>query len=99
MGGYDFHRQKPIDNFIADFYCNKLKLVIELDGLTHQWEDTFEKDKIKQQRLQELGFKVIHFNDDEVMNDIDNVLRVIRFYIEEFEENNGTTGHTPGPSF
>jgi very-short-patch-repair endonuclease len=95
MGGYDFHRQKPIDNYIADFYCNKLNLVIELDGLTHQWEETFEKDKLKQKRLEELGFKVLRFSDDEVINDIDNVLRVIRFYIEDYQEK---TGHTPGPS-
>ncbi len=95
MGGYDFHRQKPIDNYIVDFYCNKLNLVIELDGLTHQWEETFEKDKLKQKRLEESGFKVIRFSDDEVINDIDNVLRVIRFYIEEYQEK---TGHTPNPS-
>ena len=88
MGGYDFHRQKPIYNYIADFYCNKLKLVIEVDGLTHQWEETFEKDKLKQVHIEELGFKVLRFNDDEVINDIDNVLRVISFYVEEFEERN-----------
>jgi len=42
MMGYDFHRQKPIDNYIVDFFCNKLQLAIELDGYTH----TFKKNRI-----------------------------------------------------
>ena len=77
MRGYDFHRQKPIDNFIADFYCHQLKLVIELDGYTHQFEEVFLKDEIKESRLKQLGLQVIRFDDEEVMRDIDNVLRVI----------------------
>lgn len=47
MMGYDFHRQKPIDNFIVDFFCNKLKLVIELDGYTHKFEEVVDKDKLR----------------------------------------------------
>ena len=38
LRGYDFHRQKPIDDYIADFFCNKLQLAIELDGYTHSFE-------------------------------------------------------------
>ena len=40
MMGYDFHRQKPIDNYILNFFCHELMLGIELDGITHQWEET-----------------------------------------------------------
>lgn len=43
--GYDFHRQKPLDNFIVDFYCNELMLAIELDGYSHTLDETFEKVK------------------------------------------------------
>ena len=44
MMGYDFHRQKPIDEYIADFFCHKLKLVIELDRFTHRFEEVAQKD-------------------------------------------------------
>ncbi len=85
MLGYDFHRQKPLLNFIADFYCYELKLVIELDGYTHMFEETIIKDAIKESELNRVGLKVLRFSDDEVMQDIENVLRMIEKYIEEFE--------------
>ena len=43
--GFDFHRQKPINNYIVDFYCNKLNLVIEVDGYSHNFK--FEEDRIR----------------------------------------------------
>lgn len=85
MCGYDFHRQKPLDNFIVDFFCNELMLAIELDGYSHMLDETVEKDKIKEQRMRELGVTIIRFDDDEVMFDINNVLRVIEGWIKEFE--------------
>ena len=45
--GYKFTRQKPIGNYIADFFCNKLKLVIEVDGYSHNFEDTLDNNYIK----------------------------------------------------
>ncbi len=86
MMGYDFHRQKPLLNFIADFFCHELKLVIELDGYTHQFEEVIAKDKIKQDELESLGLTVLRFTDEDVMKDINNVLRTIEIYIEEFEK-------------
>tara|TARA_Y100000310_G_C20697011_1_gene826393 strand:- start:1476 stop:1901 length:426 start_codon:yes stop_codon:yes gene_type:complete len=86
MMGYDFHRQKPLLNFIADFFCHELKLVIELDGYTHQFEEVTAKDQIKQDEFESLGLTVLRFTDEEVMKDINNVLRPIEIYIEEFEE-------------
>lgn len=83
--GYDFHRQKPLDNFIVDFYCNELMLAIELDGYSHTLDEAFEKDKIKEERLHELGITIIRFDDNEVMYDIHNVLRTIECWIKEFE--------------
>ncbi len=85
LNGFAFHRQKPIDNFIVDFYCYDLKLVIELDGITHQFEEVQVKDKIKQERLEFLGLTVLRFDDDEVINDINNVMRVIEKYIYNFK--------------
>jgi len=51
--GYDFHRQKPIDNYILDFYCDALLLGIEIDGYSHQILEVFNKDTKKEQRLNE----------------------------------------------
>jgi very-short-patch-repair endonuclease len=83
--GYDFHRQKPLLNFIADFYCYELKLVIELDGYSHQIEEVQLKDKIKQNELEEVGLTVLRFEDDEVMNDIENVLRELEAFARKVE--------------
>jgi very-short-patch-repair endonuclease len=83
MHGFDFHRQKPVDNYIVDFICCELYLAIELDGYTHLLEETIEKDRIKEQRLKELGIKLIRFWDEEVYNDIDNVLYAIESVVIE----------------
>lgn len=92
MYGYDFHRQKPIDNYILDFFCHELMLGIEVDGYSHQFLEVYNKDGIKEKRMNELGISVLRFSDDEVLNDMKNVLRAIEFYIFEYEK------HTPSPS-
>lgn len=84
MSGFDFHRQKPINNYILDFFCNELMLGIELDGYSHNLEEVFEKDQKKEKRLNELGISVLRFDDEVVLNDIDNVLRSIENFIESF---------------
>jgi very-short-patch-repair endonuclease len=92
LHSYSFHRQKPLLNYIADFYCYDLKLVIELDGYTHQFEDTYNKDMRKQEDLEEVGLTVLRFNDNNVMNNLESVIMIIEQYILKFE------GHTPNPS-
>jgi len=85
MRGYDFHRQKPLLNYIADFYCCELYLVIELDGITHIFDEVAERDERKEKNLSKFGIKVLRFYDDEVLNDMENVLREIEAYIDDFE--------------
>ena len=85
LKGYKFKRQRPVLNYIADFMCTDLMLVIETDGISHNYDDVVEKDRRKQKDLEDVGFKVIRFNDNEVLNDIENVERVLLAYIEEFE--------------
>ncbi len=92
MYGYDFHRQKPIDNYILDFFCHELMLGIEVDGYSHEFLEVYNKDTIKEKRMNELGVSVLRFSDFEVLKDMENVLRAIEFYIIEFEK------HTPNPS-
>jgi very-short-patch-repair endonuclease len=89
MYGYDFHRQKPIDNYIVDFYCSKLSLAIEVDGYSHEFLEIFNKDVTKEARLNDLGIQVLRFSDDQVLKDMQNVLIAIEYYIFEFEK------HTP----
>lgn len=83
MHGFDFHRQRPIDNFIVDFFCQELYLGIELDGYSHLLDSSINRDIRKEKRLNELGVTLIRFWDEEVFNDLDNVLRVIEISVLE----------------
>ncbi|MFQ3573961.1 MAG: endonuclease domain-containing protein [Thermodesulfovibrionales bacterium] len=80
--GYDFHRQKPIDNYIVDFFCNKLMLAIEVDGYTHSFEAVADRDALKEQRLNEIGIRVLRFKDEDVMNNIEGVITEIKEWIK-----------------
>ncbi len=79
--GYKFTRQKPVGNYILDFFCNKLSLAIEVDGYSHNFEDILDKDLEKEKFLNSLGITVLRFDDNEVMMDINNVLKEIEHYI------------------
>ena len=78
--GYDFHRQKPIDNFILDFFCHELMLGIELDGYSHMLDEVQHRDELKSKKMEELGITILRFHDDEVFHDLDAiVLRIDRW--------------------
>jgi very-short-patch-repair endonuclease len=83
---YDFHRQKPIDNFIIDFYCSEIMLAIEIDGYSHQLQKTFSKDLNKETRLNELGIKVLRFENRQIFQNVHNVIRTIEQFIKEYEK-------------
>ncbi|MBA4276735.1 DUF559 domain-containing protein [Flavobacterium sp.] len=85
-GKYDFHRQKPLDNYIADFFCNELKLVIEIDGETHNWEEVQQKDFQKETRLNELGLNVLRFPDSDILKNLEASLETIHQYITGYEK-------------
>jgi very-short-patch-repair endonuclease len=84
--GYRFRRQYGVDNYIVDFYCPKLKLVIEIDGSTHYEEDVFQNDKIREACLQNLGLKVKRYNNSEIFNNLENVLKDIYQICQEINE-------------
>ena len=63
--GYQFYRQKPIDHFIVDFYCPKLKLVIEIDGTSHL--DKQEYDKQREEVLKSYGLFIARYDDLNVL--------------------------------
>ncbi len=84
--GYGFRRQRPVLNFIADFMCKELMLVIEVDGITHTWEETIAKDKIKDERLIAAGFQMLRFTDDDVLKSMNWVIEEIDAKIEMIEK-------------
>ena len=88
LKGYKFRRQRPVLDYIADFMCPELMLIIEVDGITHLDEEVVTKDEIRQKALEEIGFTVLRFHDDEVLNDIHNVERVLEAYVEDYELKN-----------
>ena len=92
--GYDFHRQKPIDNYILDFFCYELMLGIEIDGYSQELIEVFEKDTKKTKKMKQFGITVLRFSDAQVFEEMENVLRAIEQYIIDFEK----VKHTPGPS-
>ncbi|HMP98837.1 MAG TPA: endonuclease domain-containing protein [Cyclobacteriaceae bacterium] len=83
--GYQFRRQRPVLNYIADFMCKELSLIIEVDGITHSWEDTVERDKIRQEELERAGYTVLRFEDDEVLQDINGVRQALEDWIHKYE--------------
>ncbi len=86
MRGQQFRRQRPIDWYIVDFACLPLKLVIEVDGITHTHEDVAKNDVVRQRKLEELGFRVIRFTDEEVLTGIQAVYEIIEATVKELEE-------------
>ncbi len=89
MLGFDFDRQKPIGNFIVDFFCKELFLAIEIDGNTHFNRD--ESDDKRQAEIEKMGIRFLRFDDLEVKRNMNNVLRVIGDWIEKNKP-------TPSPS-
>ena len=87
--GYAFNRQKPLGNYIVDFYCRKLDLVIEVDGNSHFFEDSVLEDEERQRILEMLGVNFLRFQDVEVKRSMASVLNEIGFYVDDFEEKSG----------
>ncbi|MBN1129303.1 MAG: endonuclease domain-containing protein [Chitinispirillaceae bacterium] len=77
VAGLKFRRQQVIEGFIADFYCEELKLVIEVDGSIHQRREQIEYDAHRDQVFKNRGIKVIRFSNDMVMYRITEVLEEI----------------------
>lgn len=76
-GGYKFRRQHPLGIYIVDFYCHKLKLVIEVDGNIHNKPEVANLDKERQKLLEDLGLKVIRFSNKEVESGMEKVINKI----------------------
>ena len=80
-----FHRQQIIGNYIVDFYCPSLKLIIEIDGYQHFYEENKEYDYKRTKYLESLGFYVLRFENTEVNKDIEDVEFVINNVCDALE--------------
>ena len=80
-----FRRQHPISNYIADFYCHHVKLVIELDGGYHENKEVKIYDVARENSIREFGITVLRFKNEEVFNEIESVLKKIGSVIYELK--------------
>jgi very-short-patch-repair endonuclease len=85
--GYDFDRQKPILNYIVDFFCKELWLAIEVDGITHA--DDGPEARKRQLEIEALGVHFLRFDALELVKNCDRVVSVIAGWIEAYEEEHG----------
>lgn len=72
-----FYRQKPLLNYIVDFYCPAVNLVIECDGGQHYTIEGLEADRIRDEALGALGLRVLRFDNGQVLNELDEVVEMI----------------------
>jgi len=73
-----FRRQHPVNMFIADFYCHKARLVIEIDGSIHEVEGSREKDKGREDEFEKFGIKTIRFTNNEIFESLCSVIEEIK---------------------
>ena len=79
--GIDFHRQKPIGNYIADFFSPEMRLVIEIDGITHAYKQ--KSDRERQDYLESIPLTVLRFQDSDVKKNMNAVLETIKEWMKE----------------
>jgi very-short-patch-repair endonuclease len=81
LNGYQFYRQKVIGDYIVDFFCPQARLIIEVDGSQHMTEDGTATDRIRDAFMSKLGFRVLRFNDNGVLTNIEGVVENILEYL------------------
>lgn len=82
LHGLQFYRQKPLGNFIVDFYCPAVQLVIEIDGSQHYKEDGTIRDSLRDCYLGSLGLTVLRFSNLDVLGNMDGVIAAIVEHLE-----------------
>ena len=77
INGLKFRRQHPIGNYIADFFCHKVKLIIEIDGSVNKLPEVKELDIVRQKDLEDLGYYFIKFSNNEIQRNLSRVINII----------------------
>jgi very-short-patch-repair endonuclease len=81
--GVQFYRQKPIGNYIVDFYAPAVNLIVEIDGSQHLELGQANRDELRTAYFNQLGLKVLRFNDRQVLLELDSVVEVIYRTLEK----------------
>jgi len=80
--GCKFRRQHPISNYIADFYCHKCKLILEVDGNIHEITEVKQYDKERENNLVNSGYRIVRVTNSQVLKNLDSVLVQIASVVE-----------------
>jgi len=83
--GVKFKRQRPISFFIVDFFSQEIGLIIEIDGNSHHNKGDY--DRMRQDKLQNLGYTIIRFSEGDVLNNLGDVITQIQHSIYCLKEN------------
>lgn len=89
VSGYGFHRQRPVLNYIADFFCSELMLIVEVDGSSHDGPEAQERDARRTAELKAAGFVVLRFTNEEVLTAIEGVRARLEAFVREHEATHG----------
>ncbi|HPF51086.1 MAG TPA: DUF559 domain-containing protein [Draconibacterium sp.] len=84
LKGYQFLRQRSINNYIVDFFCKDLKLIIEIDGEIHRFQKG--KDRERELDLKNLGYHIIRFKNREILDNLYNVEKTLEYFIDDLEK-------------
>ncbi len=83
LNGCQFYRQKPIGEYIVDFWCPAARLVVEVDGSQHLSDEGIQHDKVRAEYLASLGLRVVRFTNIEVLTSMESVLQAILEHMRE----------------
>ena len=89
-----FRRQVILENYITDFCCHSSRLIIEIDGATHSTDQEILKDEIRTHRLNQMGYRVLRFTNDDVFTSIDSVMDTIYAALKDTPHVLGNKEHT-----
>ncbi len=78
LEGFKFRRQHGIGRYIVDFFCPKLRLIIEIDGSIHQTEHAVAYDSLREKELEQAGFLILRYSNEDVFQRMDTVIGSIR---------------------
>ena len=78
IDGFQFRRQTPVGPYIADFCCHTARMIVEVDGETHDWNDRLKRDAIRDRWFAGQGYRVLRFTNDDVLKRLEGMISIIR---------------------
>jgi very-short-patch-repair endonuclease len=79
--GFHFRRQSPIAQYVVDFECRRRRLIVEVDGMQHGFDENRIQDSIRDKTLHEIGYRVLRFANPDIERNIEGVLEAIRLVL------------------